>query len=89
MLLRYQMLPMTLDIEHFAKVRLLERIEKAGEDGYNIVRNFLASYDKTNSKGELVNSAKSEIRRGSSSPYVAGILANIPTSIFRHGCFLS
>ena len=33
MLLRYQMLPMTLDIEHFAKVRLLERIEKAGEDG--------------------------------------------------------
>lgn len=88
MLLRYQMLPMTLDIEHFAKVRLLERIEKAGEDGYNIVRNFLASYDKTNSKGELVNSAKSEIRRGSSSPYVAGILAKYSDFDFPAWVFL-
>lgn len=88
MLLRYQMLPMTLDIEHFAKVRLLERIEKAGEDGYDIVRNFLASYDETNSKGELVNSAKSEIRRGSSSPYVAGILAKYSDFDFPAWVFL-
>lgn len=88
MLLRYQMLPMTLDIEHFAKVRLLERIEKAGEDGYDIVRNFLALYDETNSKGELVNSAKSEIRRGSSSPYVAGILAKYPDFDFPAWVFL-
>lgn len=88
MLLRYQMLPMTLDIEHFAKVRLLERIEEAGEDGYGIVRSFLASYDKTNSKGEVLNSAKNEIRRGSSSPYVAGILAKYPDFDFPAWVFL-
>lgn len=88
MLLRYQMLPMTLDIEHFAKVRLLERIEEAGEDGYSIVRSFLASYDETNSKGEVFNSAKNEIRRGSSSPYVAGILAKYPDFDFPAWVFL-
>ena len=27
MLLRYEMLPLTLDVEHFAKVKLLKRIE--------------------------------------------------------------
>ena len=40
MLLRYEMLPLTLDVEHFAKVKLLKRIETEGEDGYSIVSNF-------------------------------------------------
>ena len=30
MLLRYEMLPLTLDVEHFAKVKLLKRIETGG-----------------------------------------------------------
>lgn len=30
MLLRYEMLPLTLDVEHFAKVKLLKRIEMEG-----------------------------------------------------------
>lgn len=30
MLLRYEMLPLTLDVEHFAKVKLLKRIETEG-----------------------------------------------------------
>lgn len=76
--LRDAMLPVTLDIEHFAKVRLLRRVEEAGEDGYAIVRDFLASYDRRGPSGKMVNATKSEILRGKSSPYVAGILAKYP-----------
>ena len=82
MLLRYEMLPVTLDIEHFEKIRLLGRIEQAGEDGYSIVADFLASYDRQNAKGEVANAIKDEIRRGESSPYVAGILLRYPTFDF-------
>ncbi|MEG1886138.1 MAG: Abi family protein [Alistipes sp.] len=43
-LLRYSLLPMTLDVEHFAKIKLLTRISEAGaEDGYCIVSEYLAS----------------------------------------------
>lgn len=88
MLLRNEMLPMTLDIEHFAKVRLLGEIEKEGEDGYRIVFDFLASYDQERANGQVVNSAKEEIERGESSPYVAGILAKYPAFDFPVWAFL-
>lgn len=64
MLLRYEMLPMALDIEHFAKVQLLREIESHNEDGYEIVQGFISSSDsfdpKTNRKSNYV---KSEIDR--------------------------
>ncbi len=82
MLLRNEMLPMTLDIEHFAKVRLLSRIEQAGEDGYSVVRDFLGSYDSMTRDGRVVNQTKAEIDRGKSSPYVAGILERYPNYSF-------
>lgn len=88
MLLRNELLPMTLDIEHFAKVRLLGKIEQAGEDGYDIVADFLASYDKLDSRGEVVNRTKDEIRQGKSSPYVAGIVAKYPRFDFPVWAFL-
>lgn len=72
--LRDQMLPLTLDIEHFAKVKLLGKVEEAGEDGYAVVADFLAGYDAAAPGGKASNRVWSEIERGTSSPYVAGIL---------------
>lgn len=88
MLLRYEMLPLSLDIEHFAKVRLLGKIEQAGEDGYAIVTGFLNSYNKTDSAGNIVNPTKNEIRKGENSPYIAGILSKYPSYDFPAWVFL-
>lgn len=41
--LRDVLLPMTLDVEHFAKVRLLAAAESNGEDGYALMRDYMAS----------------------------------------------
>ena len=41
--LRDALLPMTLDVEHFAKVRLLAAAEDHNEDGYAVMRDYLAS----------------------------------------------
>ncbi|WP_139651767.1 Abi family protein [Raoultibacter phocaeensis] len=41
--MRYAFLPMTLDIEHFAKVKVVSRVgSNAGEDGYSIVADYLS-----------------------------------------------
>jgi abortive infection bacteriophage resistance protein len=48
-MLRYTLLPMTLDVEHFAKVKLIrEATERADEDGYSIVDDYLASLSERN-----------------------------------------
>ena len=86
--LRRNMLPIVLDIEHFAKIRLLNKIEQAGEDGYVVVADFLASYDRQTVGGGVVNRTKAEIERGKSSPYVAGILERYPNFDFPVWAFL-
>ena len=75
MLLRYEMLPLTLDIEHFAKVKLLKHIETEGEDGHVVVSYYITSYDGTKSDGTPCNSLKDEILRAKSSPYTGGLIA--------------
>lgn len=75
MLLRYEMLPLTLDVEHFAKVKLLKRIETEGEDGYAVVSDFISSYDGTKPDGTPCNSLKDEILRCKNSPYTGGLIA--------------
>lgn len=78
MLLRYVMLPITLDVEHFAKVKLLGKIEASGEDGYAVVSDFIESYDHTDRDGKVRNATKDEISRGMSSPYAASLIAKYP-----------
>ena len=78
MLLRYEMLPLTLDIEHFAKVELMKSIEEHHEDGYAIVQDFLASYDQARDDGTTTNAIKNEICRGKTSSYVSGLLEKYP-----------
>lgn len=42
--LRYTLLPMTLDVEHFARTRLIREVtEREDEDGYSVVSNYFAS----------------------------------------------
>lgn len=74
MLLRYEMLPLTLDVEHFAKVKLLKRIEIEGEDGYLVVSDFISSYNKKMSSDEIDNKIRDEIRQGEKSPYIGGLI---------------
>lgn len=64
MLLRKALLPLAIDVEHFAKVSLLGVIESAGEDGYQIVEDFLIANP----------AACSDIDRGRSSAYIEGLL---------------
>jgi len=77
MLLRYEMLRLTLDVEHFSKVMLLTHIEKCHEDGYEIIQDFLASYDHPNGS-KTPNRLKQEIERGKNSPYTRDLIASSP-----------
>lgn len=74
MCLRNELLPLTLDIEHFSKMSLLDVIEANGEDGYGIVQDFLASYAVQSGANPVV----SEIERGLSSPYTRGLIQSHP-----------
>lgn len=67
-LLRYEMLPLTLDMEHFAKAKLLKRVETEGEDGYAVVSDYISSRDGTKPDGTPCNSLKDEILRVKNSP---------------------
>lgn len=55
--LRYTLLPMTLDVEHFARTRLVREVtEREGEDGYSVVSDYLASLnhdDRRRRMGEI------------------------------------
>ena len=64
MLLRKTLLPLAIDVEHFAKVSLLSAIEDAGEDGYDIVEDFLRANP----------TVQGDINRGRSSAYIEGLL---------------
>lgn len=76
-LMRYEMLPMTLNTERFEKVGLLGAIEGAGEDGRAVVSDFLATCDMTHD-GKTSNRTRAEISRGQSSPCAEVLLERCP-----------
>ena len=52
--LRYALLPMTLDVEHFARAKLMHRVEESPEeDGYEIVADYMASLNHDNRRRRL------------------------------------
>ena len=75
---RYTLLLMSLDIEHFEKVRLLKYISESTDDGYNIVKCYLSDLkttddDPTNDKTPY-SSLMNEIHRNKDSDYCGGII---------------
>lgn len=78
MLLRYEMLPITLDIEHFYKVKLLNSIEEHGEDGYSIVSDFIESYNAPCKGDSADNRIKREVSQAEQSPYLCDLVSRYP-----------
>lgn len=78
MRLRYTIIHMALDIEHFAKVHLLEAIQKSDEDGYSIVGDYMANVqedDKTFGRKRF-QALKQELARNKDNPYCGGIISS-------------
>lgn len=75
MLFRYHIIRMTLDIEHFEKVRLLNFLKLKNDDGYFIVESFRA-YLETISP-DKVNDLDNEIKRNGNSIYCGDIIKHI------------
>lgn len=78
MRLRYVLLSMSLDIEHFQKVKLLKYISESDNDGYEIVSSYLTylkEYDDDISiSGKPYASLMNEIHRNENSDYCGGII---------------
>lgn len=74
---RYVLLSMSLDIEHFEKVRLLKYISESSSDGYDIVSRFLSDLQRienTPNSYKPYTSLMSEIHRNKDSEYCGGII---------------
>lgn len=76
MRMRYVFFQMALDIEHFAKVKLIRAIEESPDDGYQIVDDYKAqlivedSANNTHYHDLLIN----DIKRNQDNPYCGGII---------------
>lgn len=70
MRIRYSLLHMALDIEHFSKVRLLKFIENSQEDGYQIVEAYIESLSQ-----EQCTIFRKELERVNGNPYCGDIIS--------------
>jgi abortive infection bacteriophage resistance protein len=69
MQLRYMIVPMALDIEHHAKLQILRKVDKASEDGYQIVQDYIDSLSEK--QKSIFNS---EINRNRGNLYCGDII---------------
>lgn len=67
--LRYLIVQMALDIEHHVKLQLMNKIEDHGEDGYQIVQDFIDSLDN---RQKIIY--ESEINRNKGNIYCGDII---------------
>lgn len=77
MRLRYLLIHMALDIEHFSKVKLIKNIQESGNDGYTIVDDYfdnLKQQDKTNPDSNKYDHLWYEIYHKTNNPYCGDII---------------
>lgn len=78
MYLRSEMALITLDIEHFAKMRLMrkmdEKVSEGAEDGYTVVTDYLNTHGQIDDENKVVQ----EIKRGLSSGYTKDLISHYP-----------
>lgn len=81
MRLRYILILLSFDIEHFEKVKLLNLVSESNDNGYNIVQQYIQSLDKNQN-----NSLKYELERNEKSVYCKGLIEkyrdNYPIWVF-------
>lgn len=83
MRLRYVVIQMALDIEHFAKVKLIRAVEESADDGYQVVSDYF-NYLEQNDSAEGTSRCQSlhnELNRNQENPYCGGIIAKY------NGCY--
>lgn len=86
--LRYELLEICLEVEHFSKVLLLKRAEEAGEDGYSMVADYLASKDMDGDACTACNPVVAEIDRGKNGPYTNNLIEHYRSSGYPIWAFL-
>ena len=76
MRLRYTLMQMALDIEHFAKVNLLRAVEDSDDDGYQIVEDYIESLKETDQANgtHRYETLQNELDRNKENPYCGGII---------------
>lgn len=70
MQLRYRIVHMALDLEHHTKLQLLRKMDEYGEDGYQVVQDYIDSLDEKQRK-----IFDSEINRNKGNIYCGDIIA--------------
>ena len=74
--LRQILLPMTIDIEHFSKVELFERLGRDSVDPYEIVEHYLNSKKRPQYGGVSSRSVSREIDSRLNSCYINGLISS-------------
>lgn len=90
MRLRYLFIQMTLDVEHFAKIKLLKALESSNDNGYDTLNEYfehLKSSGEANSeKNSRYNKLRSEIENKKNNPYCGEMINkyidNFPVWVF-------
>lgn len=62
--LRYKLIQLSLDVEHYAKMKILNQVEESGEGGYLICKEYKKSLNE-----EQLNKFKNEINRNKHNTY--------------------
>lgn len=91
MRLRYFMLPIALDIEHSAKVKLLEKLDQIEDDGYSSLKNLLMTNEtlSVNVKRELNQSARDPYCHNLVEKYKEDMPAWVFLEVVSFGSFMS
>lgn len=76
MRMRYLFVHMALDIEHYAKVKLIHAVEDNNNDGYQIVEDYIQSLKDADSQNgtHRYEILSAELDRNKGNPYCGGII---------------